>query len=59
MIGFIDVSTEQRKRIFITYEQVMGAQWRYDPKMCNESTWRIKKLISLLISEVIPIYHVV
>lgn len=43
VIGYIDVSTEQRKRIFITYEQVMGAQWRYDPK-CEERYVENKKI---------------
>ncbi len=42
VIGYITVSTEQRKRIFITNEQVMGAQWRYDPQ-CEERYVENKK----------------
>ncbi|HLL44465.1 MAG TPA: DUF4249 domain-containing protein [Segetibacter sp.] len=32
VIGYIMATTQEEKRIFITNEQVMGAQWLYDPQ---------------------------
>jgi len=47
VIGYITVSTEQKKRIFITNEQVMGAQWKYNLQ-CEER-YVVNKSDSLVI----------